>query len=88
MSLLEGDPMHADELMTQLQGKAGGTARSLFPALRILCDEGLVAIDSCCGWQTYWLSEAGRAELQRELDRVKEAGDSSSVLIRPVGLIR
>jgi DNA-binding PadR family transcriptional regulator len=74
MSLLEDDPRHPDELMQQLKGKKGGSARSLFPTLQELCDEGLVAIDACFGWRTYWLSEAGKAELQRESDRVKRSG--------------
>jgi len=68
LSLLEGQPKHAYELMQLLKGKEGGTAKSLFPALQQLCDEGLVNVDAAFGWPTYQLSAAGSAELEHKAE--------------------
>jgi DNA-binding PadR family transcriptional regulator len=57
--LLEDKPRHFYELMR------GGTAKSLYPTLQRLCDEGLVNVDAAFGWRTYWLSAAGKAELRK-----------------------
>jgi DNA-binding PadR family transcriptional regulator len=65
MSLLKDQPRHPYELMRKLRGRAG-SAKSLFPVLQSLCDEGLVGVDVDFGWRTYWLTEAGEAELQAE----------------------
>src|ERR1700686_2707019 len=64
LSLLDGRPKHAYELMQRLQGRIGGTAKSLYPTLQRLCDEGLVHIDAAFGWRTYWLSDAGKLVLR------------------------
>ena len=64
LSLLSSKPRHAYELMERLEGKEGGTAKSVYPALQRLCDEGLVKVDAHHSWRTYWLSAAGQAELQ------------------------
>ena len=64
LSLLSSRPRHAYELMERLEGKEGGAAKSLYPALQRLCDEGLVKVDAHHSWRTYWLSAAGQAELQ------------------------
>jgi hypothetical protein len=41
LSLLEGEPKHAYELMQRLRRKNCATAALLFPALQRLVDEGL-----------------------------------------------
>ena len=53
-------------------GRSGGRAKSLFPILQSLCDEGLVAVDVDSGWRTYWLTEAGKTELEPEAAEVKK----------------
>jgi DNA-binding PadR family transcriptional regulator len=64
MSLVKDLPRHPYELMQSLGDKNGGSAKSLFPVLQSLCDEGLVGVDVDFGWRTYWLTEAGKAELE------------------------
>ena len=71
MSLLKDQPRHPYELLQKL-GRSGGRAKSLFPILQSLCDEGLVAVDVDSGWRTYWLTEAGKTELEPEAAEVKK----------------
>ena len=66
LSLLRGKPKHAYEIMELRKGKEGCTAKSLYPVLQRLCDEGLVNVDADDAWRTYWLSAAGQAEFQRK----------------------
>lgn len=70
LALLEKEPKHPYEMMQALRGKTG-SAKFLFPALQQLHDEGLVDVDVDFGWRTYFLTEAGKAELSREAETVK-----------------
>ena len=72
MSLVKDQPRHPYELMQELGDKNGGSAKSLFPVLQTLCDEGLLSVDVDFGWRTYWLTEAGKAELQAKETEVKK----------------
>ncbi len=76
LSMLEGGSKHGYELMKELETKSGGiykaSAGAIYPALQQLEDEGLVTSDSAAGKRTYSLTEAGRAELQREAETVKK----------------
>jgi DNA-binding PadR family transcriptional regulator len=75
LSMLEAGPKHGYELMKELETKSGGiykaSAGSIYPALQQLEDEGMVTSDQSGGKRTYSLTEAGRAELQREAETVK-----------------
>lgn len=82
MSLVKDQPRHSYELMQALGEKNGGSAKSVFPVLQLLCDEGLVGVDVDFGWRTYWLTEAGKAKLQAESMKVKKV--SITVLRRPL----
>ena len=74
--MLEGGPKHGYELMKELETKSGGiykaSAGAIYPALQQLEDEGLVTSDTAAGKRTYSLTEAGKAELQREAETVKK----------------
>jgi DNA-binding PadR family transcriptional regulator len=76
LSLLESGPKHGYELMKELESKSGGiykaSAGAIYPALQQLEDEGLVTSDQPTGKRTYSLTDAGRAELQREAETVKK----------------
>jgi DNA-binding PadR family transcriptional regulator len=75
LSLLESGPKHGYELMKELEAKSGGiykaSAGAIYPALQQLEDEGLVTSDQPSGKRTYSLTDAGRAELQREAETVQ-----------------
>jgi len=74
--MLEGGPKHGYELMKELESKSGGiykaSAGAIYPALQQLEDEGMVTSDTAEGKRTYSLTDAGRAELQREAEAVKK----------------
>jgi DNA-binding PadR family transcriptional regulator len=76
LSMLESGPKHGYELMKELQNKSGGiykaSAGAIYPALQQLEDEGLVTSDQRLGKRAYSLTEAGRAELQREAEAVRK----------------
>lgn len=86
LSMLESGPKHGYELMKELEAKSGGiykaSAGAIYPALQQLEDEGLVSSDQSAGKRNYTLTEAGKAELQREAEtvsriwrRAEQAGD-------------
>lgn len=76
LSMLESGPKHGYELMKELETKSGGiykaSAGSIYPALQQLEDEGMVTSDQSGGKRVYSLTDAGRAELQREAETVKK----------------
>ena len=76
LAMLESGPKHGYELMKELESKSGGiykaSAGAIYPALQQLEDEGLVTSDTAAGKRTYSLTDAGRAELQRESETVKK----------------
>ena len=75
LAMLESGPKHGYELMKELESKSGGvykaSAGAIYPALQQLEDEGMVTSDQAAGKRTYALTDAGRAELQREAETVK-----------------
>jgi len=86
LSMLESGPKHGYELMKELETKSGGiykaSAGAVYPALQQLEDEGLVTSEALSGKRTYALTDAGKAELQRESEpvrriwqRAEQAGD-------------
>lgn len=103
LSMLESGPKHGYELMKELETKSGGiykaSAGAIYPALQQLEDEGLVISDAAAGKRTYSLTDAGKAELQREGEAVKkiwqraeQAGDwgkwigpEAAEVMRPAG---
>jgi len=93
LSMLESGPKHGYELMKELETKSGGvykaSAGAIYPALQQLEDEGLVTSDASGGKRTYTLSDAGKAEVQREGETIKRiwhrAQEAGGWLISPEG---
>jgi DNA-binding PadR family transcriptional regulator len=60
--------------MKELETKSGGiykaSAGAIYPVLQQLEDQGMVTSDTAAGKRTYSLTEAGKAELQREAETV------------------
>ncbi len=76
LSLLESGPKHGYQLIKELEERSNGiyraSAGAVYPNLQQLEDEGLVTSETRDGKRVYTLTEAGRAELAREKDRVDE----------------
>jgi DNA-binding PadR family transcriptional regulator len=93
LSMLESGPKHGYELMKELEAKSNGvykaSAGAIYPALQQLEDEGLVTSDQSQGKRVYTLTDAGKAEVQREAETIKRiwyrAQDAGSWLIGPEG---
>ncbi len=75
LSLMTDGPRHGYELMKNLEERSGrvyrASAGTIYPTLQQLEDEGLVVSESREGKRVYSLTEAGRAELQREDEAVR-----------------
>lgn len=67
LALLNERPMHGYEMMQELVERSQGLWRpspgSLYPALQLLEDQGLVLSDSANGRRQYTLTDQGHAEL-------------------------
>src|SRR5262245_54262615 len=76
LSLLVERPQHGYELMRSLEERSGGTYRAsagtIYPTLQQLEDEGLVRSESVEGKRVYRVTDAGRAEVEREAEAVAE----------------
>ena len=76
LSMLESGPKHGYELMKELETKSGGiykaSAGAIYPALQQLEDEGFVTSEVQDGKKTYRLTDAGRHELERNDETVRE----------------
>jgi DNA-binding PadR family transcriptional regulator len=68
LALLEERPMHGYEMMQELSDRTQGLWRpspgSLYPALQLLEDQGLVRSESADGRRQFTLTDEGRAELK------------------------
>ncbi len=75
LSLLAEGPKHGYQLMKELEERSGGlyraSAGSVYPTLQQLEDEGLIAAGQQEGKRVYSLTDAGRAELEKDPDAVK-----------------
>jgi DNA-binding PadR family transcriptional regulator len=76
LSLLAERPQHGYELMRGLEERSGGTYRAsagtIYPTLQQLEDEGLVVSEATSGKRVYRVTEAGRAEVEREAEAIAE----------------
>jgi DNA-binding PadR family transcriptional regulator len=68
LALLAEQPLHGYEIMQQITERSGGAWRpspgSVYPALQLLEDQGLVQSDQAEGRRVYHLTDAGRAYVQ------------------------
>jgi DNA-binding PadR family transcriptional regulator len=95
LALLAEQPMHGYEIMQQLNLRTGGMWRPspgvVYPALRMLKDEGLVSDEDVDGRWVFSLSEAGRARVNRDsmhssLERIVESVDPAVLELRDAAL--
>jgi DNA-binding PadR family transcriptional regulator len=92
LALLAERPMHGYEMIQELQERTGGLWRpspgSIYPALALMEDEGLLQSTETTGKRRFQLTEAGRAELDREpreqspWDEVTRGANPSHLLLR------
>jgi DNA-binding PadR family transcriptional regulator len=70
LALLAERPMHGYEMIQQLEARTGGVWRpspgSVYPTLQLLEDEGLIAGEEGEGRRRFTLTDAGRAEAERQ----------------------
>ncbi len=75
LSLLDEGPKHGYELIKELEARSGGlyraSAGTVYPTLQLLEDEGMIVSERQDGKRVYRLTEAGKAELDREADTVR-----------------
>jgi DNA-binding PadR family transcriptional regulator len=75
LSLLSEGPTHGYDLMKRLEARSGGlysaSAGTVYPVLQQLEDEGLALSTEEDGKRVYRLTDAGRAELEREGEAVE-----------------
>jgi DNA-binding PadR family transcriptional regulator len=70
LALLAERPMHGYEMIQELEARTGGVWRpspgSVYPTLQLLEDEGLIAGEESEGRRRFALTDAGRAEAERQ----------------------
>ncbi len=73
LALLEERPMHGYEMMQELAERTQGlwqpSPGSIYPALQLLEDQGLVRSESAEGRRQFTLTDEGRAELKGRSER-------------------
>jgi DNA-binding PadR family transcriptional regulator len=73
LALLAERPMHGYEMIQELESRTGGVWRpspgSVYPTLQLLEDEGLIAGEEGEGRRRFTLTDAGRAEAERQGQR-------------------
>lgn len=73
LALLEERPMHGYEMMQELSERTQGlwqpSPGSIYPALQLLEDQGLVRSESAEGRRQFTLTDEGRAELNTRSER-------------------
>jgi DNA-binding PadR family transcriptional regulator len=72
--LLEETPRNGYQLMQEIEQRSGGAWRpspgSVYPALQLLVDEGLISGQTRDGGSLYELTEAGRAHVEEHRERL------------------
>ena len=73
LALLAERPMHGYEMIQELEARTGGVWRpspgSVYPTLQLLEDEDLIAGEASEGRRRFALTDAGRAEAERQGQR-------------------
>jgi DNA-binding PadR family transcriptional regulator len=95
LALLAEQPMHGYEIMQQLNVRTRGMWRPspgvIYPALRMLKNDGLVTDEDIDGRRVFSLSEAGRVEANRDsmnssLEQIVESADPAVLKLRDAAL--
>ena len=70
LRLLLESPMHGYQVISEIQSRSGGvwkpSAGSVYPALQLLVDEGLITAKEKEGRRTYTLTDVGREAAEAE----------------------
>ena len=65
LALLSETPMHGYQIIQEIEERSGGAWKpspgSVYPALQLLADEGLISVEESAGRKTYSLTVEGRA---------------------------
>jgi DNA-binding PadR family transcriptional regulator len=73
LRLLAEQPMHGYQIIQELSSRSGGawnpSAGSIYPALQLLADEGLVAAEETAGKRVFSLTDAGKAAVAETADQ-------------------
>jgi len=91
--LLEEEPRNGYQIMQELESRSGGAWRpspgSVYPALQLLADEGLVRSEAREGGNVFELTDAGRKHLDEHRERIgapwEEAGAEVPEGVRVLG---
>jgi len=95
--LLEEEPRNGYQVMQELESRSGGVWRpspgSVYPALQLLADEGLVRSEQREGANVFELTDAGRQHVEENRERLgspwEQAGEGVSDNMRELaGLMR
>ncbi|MBV8079634.1 MAG: PadR family transcriptional regulator [Actinobacteria bacterium] len=75
--LLAEEPRNGYQLMQELESRSGGAWRpspgSVYPALQLLADEGLIRAEQRDGGNVYELTDAGRTHLDENREHLGDA---------------
>jgi DNA-binding PadR family transcriptional regulator len=81
LALLAEEPRNGYQLMQELERRSGGAWRpspgSIYPALQLLEDEGLVRAEESGGGRTFTLTDRGRAWVKEHADEVAAPWDAA-----------
>ena len=73
LRLLSEQPMHGYQIIQELSERSGGawspSAGSVYPALQLLADEGLVVAEDTNGKKVFSLTDAGKAAQQENAEQ-------------------
>ena len=76
LALLKEGPRNGYQLMQELSDRSGGLWRpspgSVYPALQLLEDEGLVEVESASNGKTYALTKKGKNYVEQNADEIGE----------------
>ncbi|KAF0207407.1 MAG: PadR-like family transcriptional [Actinobacteria bacterium] len=73
LRLLAESPMHGYQMIQELSARSGGawspSPGSVYPALQMLADEGLIVSEETAGKKVFSLTETGMAEVAKTADQ-------------------
>jgi len=91
--LVEEEPRNGYQIMQELESRSGGVWRpspgSVYPALQLLADEGLLKSEARDGGNVFELTEAGKAHVEENRERFgspwQQAGEGVPESVRELG---
>ena len=78
--LLAEQPLHGYQIIQEVAKRSGGVWQpspgSVYPALQLLEDEGLVHVEQSEGLRVYHLTDAGRAHVEERRDKLASSWET------------